>query len=1162
MRFDQLRLTKYGHFSDAIIDFGTGAIDLQIVAGQNEAGKSTIVSAVSDFLFGFPHSTSYAFRFDQKLLSIGATVSNSGEALSLNRRKGRAGNSLLDETGEVVPEATLAGLLGGQSKDTFLRMFSLDHERLREGGRAILDAKDDVGQAIFAAGSGLTRVASVLDSLEEEAKTVWAKRAAGDRLYYRALKEYDDAKARVKAAQVKSSAWVAACGKVDDLAADLARLRASRSSLQAEVALLERHRRVMLPLAHLRLATKELEEFGDVAVLPANAVELLSQASMLEASAKAATERATAQAQEARGVLAALAVNPVLVELREEIQTLAKQVGAVEKALVDLPKRREERMVSQRQLVALCNDLGWGEMDVATIRGRLPTRRQTAVVRGLLEERSGIDGALKSATDMLEIQSRDVQNLERAASMLPPARDVSAVSAALRLAGAFGDLDTAVLSAEQSCADASRRLQDELAKLSPWTGAAADLERLALPAEAQTHGLGAALSQAETGLEKARDALRLAKKTRDEETLTHDQMIRDDKAVSAEDIAGKRRQRDGIWGEISAELGGGRIPAEWERVSGTYEGAVKAADSTADRRFEVAEQSGRLVVVRERLEKAKLAVQHAEQAETDAELAVSQAKEAWDAATAGIVALAPQGFTAWLEKRMQTMDALRTRQKAEAERDRVRGHLATARGVLLTALQAAVATPLAMLDALPLKGLVSEAERVEREAAAQEKNRAELATRRQSAQTALDRAEAGLKKAQAGSDDWLGRWTSAVVGLGLNAADPPDSIRVALDVFDEIRTLCSDIARLDERISGMEVDVAAFRTSVATLSSACGLQAVDREPADVLRELQSQADQAQTAATHAGLQREQLEKAEQELQRARQDEEKATTLLRPLIDLAGTETRSDLAQAIDKSDTLRSLRTKITGLQEDIVKAGDGLDYDAIIKDCVDTDPVELARRVEAAQQKIGDLNVDIERIGGEHATASAAFNALDDRPDAAVAAADMAQARAEMEFQAEAYIRKRTEAALLRSAIERYRKERQAPLLKRAAELFKTLTLERYEGLIVDTESGDTPTLSGVLAGGDDVVPVGGMSEGTIDQLYLALRVAAVESAVAADLKLPFIADDLFINFDNNRAGAGFRVLAELASQTQVLFFTHHHHLLAIAEQALAPRKVTVCPL
>jgi len=148
-----------------------------------------------------------------------------------------------------------------------------------------------------------------------------------------------------------------------------------------------------------------------------------------------------------------------------------------------------------------------------------------------------------------------------------------------------------------------------------------------------------------------------------------------------------------------------------------------------------------------------------------------------------------------------------------------------------------------------------------------------------------------------------------------------------------------------------------------------------------------------------------------------------------------------------------------------------------------------------------------------------------------------------------------------LRTAIERYRQEKQGPLLARASSIFSTLTLGRFSRLLVDYE-GDKPTLAGLREEGQEVVPVDGMSEGTVDQLYLALRVAAVEDAVRSGARLPFLADDLFINFDDRRAAAGFKVLAELARTTQVLFFTHHDHLADIANRALSPAEVAVCGL
>jgi uncharacterized protein YhaN len=103
---------------------------------------------------------------------------------------------------------------------------------------------------------------------------------------------------------------------------------------------------------------------------------------------------------------------------------------------------------------------------------------------------------------------------------------------------------------------------------------------------------------------------------------------------------------------------------------------------------------------------------------------------------------------------------------------------------------------------------------------------------------------------------------------------------------------------------------------------------------------------------------------------------------------------------------------------------------------------------------------------------------------------------------------------------------------------------------------------LLGITDDGRAAVEVDAMSEGTTDQLFLALRLAAVEQSVAAGVCLPFLADDLFVNFDNDRAEAGFRVLAELAQKTQVLFFTHHSHLAAIARRVVGEDGYSECTL
>ncbi len=80
-------------------------------------------------------------------------------------------------------------------------------------------------------------------------------------------------------------------------------------------------------------------------------------------------------------------------------------------------------------------------------------------------------------------------------------------------------------------------------------------------------------------------------------------------------------------------------------------------------------------------------------------------------------------------------------------------------------------------------------------------------------------------------------------------------------------------------------------------------------------------------------------------------------------------------------------------------------------------------------------------------------------------------------------------------------------------------------------------------------------MGEGTRDQLYLALRLAALELHLEQTTPMPFIADDLFINYDDGRSRAGLEALATLSEKTQVIFLSHHAHLVPLARSVLGDR-------
>ena len=163
---------------------------------------------------------------------------------------------------------------------------------------------------------------------------------------------------------------------------------------------------------------------------------------------------------------------------------------------------------------------------------------------------------------------------------------------------------------------------------------------------------------------------------------------------------------------------------------------------------------------------------------------------------------------------------------------------------------------------------------------------------------------------------------------------------------------------------------------------------------------------------------------------------------------------------------------------------------------------------------------------------------------DAAIQAeAKRQEALAQMSDVAERYVKVFTAGRLLRWSIDRYREEKQGPLLYRAGSIFSTLTSGSFRKLIVDFER-EPMVLEGERSDGK-LVGISGMSDGTRDQLYLALRLAALEMHLEQAMPLPFIADDLFINYDDARSKAGFEALKTLSEQTQVIFLSHHDHLI-----------------
>lgn len=276
MRFRRLELIRYGGFADRVLDFGGGGVDFHLIVGPNEAGKSTMLEAISDLLFGIPGQSRQNWRYDYADLRIRALIEHDDGILDLTRRKGNR-NTLLAADGSALPDEVLAPLLAGIDRRTFERMFGLDHEKLREGGQAILEGKDDAARIVLEAGTGLSGIGTELKRLDDEAAAVFKPNAQNPAVN-RLMRERAEALAAVRDATLTDAQWSAVKEQRREAEDRRAALLAEGQALTARAAALERIERARRPLARLTAARSASAALGPVPDLSADADRRLASA--------------------------------------------------------------------------------------------------------------------------------------------------------------------------------------------------------------------------------------------------------------------------------------------------------------------------------------------------------------------------------------------------------------------------------------------------------------------------------------------------------------------------------------------------------------------------------------------------------------------------------------------------------------------------------------------------------------------------------------------------------------------------------------------------------------------------------------------------------------------------------------------------------------------
>jgi uncharacterized protein YhaN len=1155
MRIDRLDLIAYGPFSDKSLNLSDGASGLHLIYGDNEAGKSTSLRALIAWLFGIPTRTNDNYLHSNPHLRIGGKLRLSGgKKIEFVRRKGKKGTLLEPGTDAPLDDSVLSPFLPvGMDENLFTKLYGIDHDGLVAGGQELLNQSGDLGQALFSAAVGTASLREILSDLQTGAEELFKPRASKKRVN-RAISSFKEAQKRIKDSSLPVAEWKRLQKKLADTLSAIQQIEDDINGKSKEKSRLDRLNRVKGVLAERRAVMARIEALGDVLLLPQDFDDRRKAAADKLQTAGETKKKAEAKLSRLKEESERLDVRHELLECEEIILAIHKELGAVETAIRDRPrqdgKRRLLRDEAEQLLKGVRPDIGLDNADQLR-----PLTNNKKWISGLAQKHS----LLNQKKEKAEATLRDVEDeqetiREELGKQAVSNLDLSELKAASAVARKAGDLEQRLADSQKRASDEKVACESELTRLGRFSGTIEALLKIAMPV---TETLDAFERRFDELSEKIRDDGRRQKDLEEE----HKQAVQDLNALlltgdvpTISELEEARLKRNTGWNlikqkyieeidvdqDITAYATDSDLPT-------FYEQKVDVADQVSDRLRLAADQVVKRADLEAKIE--NLTSRHDDIREEvgktnkDKEAHQKEWNSIWE--PLGIAPGSPREMKQWLLKVDKLLANVQAANTVSGDAKKLAEDC--------KALKEAVSLQIKKFDnSINLQEMRLEAmlniceQRIEREEAVLERKR-QLEHSLGDTEIRIKRACIELTSIESDQAGWTQEWGRAVAGLGLKPDVHPEQ---ATEAFDQLLAFFEKLDKSEElrkRIYGIDQVSENFKKKVFEVADRIGFKRDGQEAITIAAQLNRDLNEAREARASLKKIKTQEKEIKEEIEDADITIRAAREQLADLRDQARVETDDELESAGEISRKMRELQHKLDTIEQELTRNGDGLSIQQLEKEAGESDIDSIEGELERVSAELKELQANRDTLRDQRQTVRNEIKVKNGSSVAANASEEAEQQLATMVSGVEQYLRFQIAALILEQRIEDYRKKNQAPVLARAGELFSKLTLGSYANLRDELDDSGKPILLGVRPN-DAEVSVGGMSDGTRDQLYLALRLATLEQHLRRGEPMPFVVDDILIGFDDNRTRICLEVLAELAASTQVLLFTHHRRVLELA--------------
>jgi len=410
--------------------------------------------------------------------------------------------------------------------------------------------------------------------------------------------------------------------------------------------------------------------------------------------------------------------------------------------------------------------------------------------------------------------------------------------------------------------------------------------------------------------------------------------------------------------------------------------------------------------------------------------------------------------------------------------------------------------------------------------------------RQEQARRELDNAETEATRIQ-------NQWQKWLRDRGLSPFLTPDGTLETLSSIASFREQTEHLTQLRVKMASLEKTKKEFFDLANQVLRGCNREAVgDAQIQGVVHDLIQEFIDMERAEEKRALLTNEIGSSRESIERIQEMSKKTEREMHDLMISGGADEEEEFRRRAQIYDGRAALLTEVERHEDSIRRFSDNLGtMGSVGKKLSTTSREKLEEQKVRLEHALEEVEANLDRSKREEATLEEQARQLVNDERLSELRAEEEGLKEELSFLAAQWSTMRLAQALIRGARERYQRDMQPEVIRKASRFFNQLTLGKYPSLLAPIGEDRIE----VMCVDKTRKEIGQLSRGTAEQLYLSLRFGFIREFSKTTESLPLIMDEILVNFDPRRARATADAITGLSREHQVLFFTCHPEMVGL---------------